>query len=285
MSAKSNVICNIFYVFIIVCILLGILWAADSHVKSIARTEYSYSNFSSARDYEKRLIEEFYVFLPEMISEGKWFDVKLESSFGGNFTVVKKVDEFFDIELDIECYSGGLLVHEEFVWLVNDSAHSYQSYAGKEYVLENIIYKNYFDYSEEQFTQIVDEVKVTIYYAHTKEVHILKSNLQKEDELFELKLKSFYENLDAHYGESIESQIADHVNTLMLTDFDKWYAFAEQLKNNYDENVMCFETRLVKFFGSSLLTLKVDANKRLSEDQIRKYESISEWYSNMIEMR
>ena len=268
--------------FTVICVFASILFVVDSYARSVERPQYNFSDFSGAEAYEGRIIEEFYEFVPELVSEGKWFDVKLESGFGGNITIVKKVDELFDITITIECFDGNRIIKKRYMRMTVDGGRNFRSLASKEYVLDNVISRMDTANGDMYFRKMVDKIVIVIEYAGGEEEHILKADSNKEHELFELRLRSFYENSDSDYGASIRRQIGDHANSLMLTDFDKWYEFAKQLVNNYEENGTNFETTIVKKFSHELLFLKVDENSYLSEDDLRKYLEIYEWYSEVV---
>jgi len=271
---------------IIICVLIMIFGIANSYTKSIVRPQYSFSNFSNAEENERLLIEDFYGLVPELISEGKWFDVKLESSFSGGFTILKKVDEIFDITVEIEFLYNSEIVKTDSIMMSKNSSYDFRSVAKKEYVFDNVVSRLDIIHNNETFLQMVDEIKIKIEYAGGEEVHILKSNLQKEYELFELKLNSYYLNSDGYYYGAIREQIASQVNVLMITDFKKWCAFVEQLRYKYNDEEIDgeenFETKIVNSFGSDILTSKLKTDSYLSEEDVMKYEEFNAWYSAVV---
>jgi len=195
------------------------------------------TNFFFAGEEEKRQINEFYLFQPEMISEGSFFDLKLltpytmtPSNIGGAYymwiSILKKVDTNMKFTTEIEFFYQGKRVEANYIRHFNETfddvswLDSMIHSRGNRYYYPNFLIW-IFDNDVEYVTRI-DEIKMTISYLWGKETHYLKFDADSSERLVNEVIKSHLENPNAD-DRYIRAYYRNFFEALQMYDFERWY--------------------------------------------------------------
>jgi len=263
---------------------------------------YNFSDFEDASVDERRIINEFYTFVPEMISVGRIFDVKFNSDYEANITVVKKAEDIVDYSIDLECYYLGELVWEKKFVQKSDNLKEkmglvpVSSSESNMYIIEDLIsymydvddyhyYSGYnivLDYNN-LFERIVDEVKITFSYRGYCETHILKYSETNDKELLRLKMNSYFENQSASYEMHLYSHLKPSIRSLVIRDFYEWHSFAEAFMSEYERDSGNFETVILDEIGFFIFYMPEYITYSLADDQFLQYEQLYRKYDKTVD--
>ena len=205
--------------------------------------------FLDATSTERRQIEEFYAFQPEMISKGRVFDLKLmvttqvvsltvddkSPQTTMYYSVLKKTVMDIEFETTMEFYSKGKLVdltccispvEVTFATLHNMFyRESPQMPRGNKYFVPMMPIQIYSANVSEP--TLIDEVVIKFTYFGGEEVHRLKFDSEKSSDLVMSIMESDFNNPNEDLGHLgyINETYNEYLDKLYVADVDAWLDF------------------------------------------------------------
>jgi len=215
------------------------------------------TNFIFANDEERRQIDEFYGFQPEMISEGNFYDLKLltpytmmpEGVSGGYsmwISVVRKIESSIRFTMDIEYFYQGKKVDmdayyyndtkfEDIFYLRTMAVTKVNRYCHPNFIIT-------FLPTDVDDVIRIDELKITISYFWGKEVHNLKFDADSSENLVNDVMRAHIENPNTNY-KYVRSYYSNFYESLQMYDFERWYTSVDRIVDkcaNERDELSCY---------------------------------------------